>query len=323
MIDKAQQNNATSHDQAINIILNSLDALVYVSDIRTYELLYLNDYGISVWGEAKNKKCYQILQSGQNTPCKFCTNNKLLDAKGNPSGVYVWEFQNTQNGRWYQCRDQAIRWTDGRLVRIEIATDITDRKHIEHELMLAKAQAEKQADTDELTQLNNRRAYFNLGRQVVHQMYRTQQTLSAIMFDLDHFKRINDQWGHATGDAALIHVSQLAQKTARASDILARLGGEEFGVLLPNATPEQAKLQAERMRSEFEQQPFQFNGQLIHCTASFGISSIDLATARHELEPQDLLETILNSADQAMMQAKQAGRNRVCELETTIQSNPS
>lgn len=321
MINKAKQNNAAGNDQAINIILNSLDALVYVSDIHTYELLYLNDYGISVWGSAKNKKCYQILQSGQHAPCQFCTNHKLLDAEGNPAGVYVWEFQNTQNGRWYQCRDQAIRWTDGRLVRIEIATDITDRKHIEHELMLAKAQAEKQADTDELTQLNNRRAFFNLGRQVVHQMYRTQQTLSVIMFDLDHFKRINDQWGHATGDAALIHVSQLAQKTVRASDILARLGGEEFGVLLPNATPEQAKQLAERMRSEFEQHAFQCNGRMIHCTASFGISSIDLAAARHELEPQDLLETLLNSADQAMMQAKQTGRNRVCELGTTLQSS--
>jgi len=229
MMNKAKQNNAAANVQAINIILNSLDALVYVSDIHTYELLYLNDYGISVWGSAKDKKCYQILQSGQHAPCQFCTNHKLLDAEGNPAGVYVWEFQNTQNGRWYQCRDQAIRWTDGRLVRIEIATDITDRKHIEHELMLAKAQAEKQADTDELTQLNNRRAFFNLGRQVVHQMYRTRQTLSIIMFDLDHFKRINDQWGHATGDAALIHVSQLAQKTVRASDILARLGGKNLG----------------------------------------------------------------------------------------------
>lgn len=321
MMNKAKQNNAAANVQAINIILNSLDALVYVSDIHTYELLYLNDYGLSVWGSAKDKKCYQILQSGQHAPCQFCTNHKLLDADGNPSGVYVWEFQNTQNGRWYQCRDQAIRWTDGRLVRIEIATDITDRKQIEHELMLAKAQAEKQADTDELTQLYNRRAFFNLGRQVVHQLYRTQQTLSIIMFDLDHFKRINDQWGHATGDAALIHVSQLAQKSVRASDILARLGGEEFGVLLPNATPEQAKLLAERMRSEFEQQAFQFNGRMIHCTASFGISSINLATARHELEPQDLLETLLNNADQAMMRAKQAGRNRVCELSSLLQSN--
>lgn len=321
MMNKAKQNNAAANVQAINIILNSLDALVYVSDIHTYELLYLNDYGLSVWGSAKDKKCYQILQSGQHAPCQFCTNHKLLDADGNPSGVYVWEFQNTQNGRWYQCRDQAIRWTDGRLVRIEIATDITDRKHIEHELMLAKAQAEKQADTDELTQLNNRRAFFNLGRQVVHQLYRTQQTLSIIMFDLDHFKRINDQWGHATGDAALIHVSQLAQKSVRASDILARLGGEEFGVLLPNAIPEQAKLLAERMRSEFEQQAFQFNGRMIQCTASFGISSINLATAHHELEPQDLLETLLNSADQAMMRAKQAGRNRVCELSSLLQSN--
>ncbi|WP_041412662.1 MULTISPECIES: GGDEF domain-containing protein [unclassified Shewanella] len=306
----AETGSDTNHSQAIDTILNSLDALVYVSDLDTYDLLYLNDYGVSVWGEAKGKKCYQVLQSAQHSPCQFCTNPKLLDEKGNPAGVHVWEFQNTQNGRWYQCRDQAIHWTDGRLVRIEIATDITERKQMEQALIEAKSTAERLADTDELTQLYNRRAFFNLGRQIAQQ---TAQPLAFIMFDIDHFKRINDRWGHAMGDAALIHIARLTQTKLRTNDILARLGGEEFGLILPNTHHEQAWQVAESIRHGFDTQPLQLNGHSIHCTASFGISSLVLPQINHPDEAQTLLETLFNNADQAMMQAKRAGRNQVCD----------
>ena len=119
---------ASDSYRSILTILDGLDALVYVSDMQTYELLYTNEYGRNIWGNIQGKTCWRVLQEGQNGPCVFCTNDRLLDASGQPSGVHVWEFQNTVNQRWYQCRDQAIRWTDGHLVRIEIATDITDRK---------------------------------------------------------------------------------------------------------------------------------------------------------------------------------------------------
>ncbi|ABI39295.1 diguanylate cyclase [Shewanella sp. MR-4] len=299
----------TDHNQAIETILNSLDVLVYVSDLNTYDLLYLNSYGASVWGDAKGKKCYQVLQSAQNSPCQFCTNPKLVDSDGNPTGVHVWEFQNTQNGRWYQCRDQAIHWTDGRLVRIEIATDITERKQMEQALIEAKSTAERLAHTDELTQLYNRRAFFNLGRQIAQQ---AQQPLSFIMFDIDHFKRINDHWGHAIGDAALIHIARLTQTKLSSSDILARLGGEEFGLILPNTHHEQAWQVAEAIRHGFDTQPLHLDGHSIRCTASFGISSIILPKINHLDEAQTLLESLFNNADQAMMQAKRAGRNQVC-----------
>ncbi len=310
---KATQGTNTSHDKkAIDTILNSLDALVYVSDLKTYEVLYLNDYGIAQWGSARNKKCFQLLQSGQTSPCSFCTNHRLLDAEGNPNGVYVWEFQNTLNGRWYQCRDQAIRWTDGRLVRIEIAFDITDRKSMEQELLIAKSLAEKQADTDMLTQINNRRAFFNQGVQIVHQSHRLKESLAVIMFDLDHFKQINDLWGHATGDAALIHVAHLAQDIVRKTDLLARIGGEEFAILLPNATQEQAAQLAERIRQAFANTPMAYDGREIYCTASFGVSSLALEHIAPDYEPNQLLGALVNFADEAMINAKRQGRNRIC-----------
>ena len=121
-------------NERMKAVLDSLNALIYVADMTTYEILFVNKYGREVWGEIEGQICWQVLQSGQNGPCPFCTNDKLLKDDGSPAGVYVWEFQNGKNGQWYDCRDQAIRWRDGRLVRIEIATDITARKVAEEQI---------------------------------------------------------------------------------------------------------------------------------------------------------------------------------------------
>jgi len=129
--------------ERFSAVMDSIDAGIYVADMQTYEILFVNRYGREVWGEdAIGKVCWQVLKSGQSGPCPFCTNDRLLDAEGNPSGVYVWEFQNTENRHWYHCRDLAMRWPDGHIVRIEIATDITELKRMETQLIQAKEQAE-------------------------------------------------------------------------------------------------------------------------------------------------------------------------------------
>jgi PAS domain S-box-containing protein len=111
-------------------ILDSIDALIYVADIETYEILYLNKQGRYIFGNILGQKCYSYFQEGTDGPCQFCTNHLLVDEKG-PTGVYRWEYYNTRTGRWFDCRDRAIRWTDGRLVRLQIATDITEKKQKE------------------------------------------------------------------------------------------------------------------------------------------------------------------------------------------------
>jgi len=114
--------------ERFSTVLNSFDGLVYVADMDTYELLFLNQYGVDIWGDNCGKICWQTLQSGQTGPCAFCTNDKLVDADSNPTGPHIWEFKNTVNNEWYECRDQAIKWLDGRVVRMEIASNITERK---------------------------------------------------------------------------------------------------------------------------------------------------------------------------------------------------
>lgn len=109
-------------------VLNSLDAAVYVADMDTHELLFANKQVRDQFGDCTGRKCWQAIQVGQTGPCDFCTNDRLLDDAGQPKAPYIWEAQNTVDKNWYQCRDQAIKWPDGRLVRLEIATNITDRK---------------------------------------------------------------------------------------------------------------------------------------------------------------------------------------------------
>jgi two-component system, OmpR family, phosphate regulon sensor histidine kinase PhoR len=117
--------------EQLSIIFDSMDALLYVADFETYELLYINAYGRSLFGEGVvGHPCFAVLQSAQGGPCAFCTNHRLV-RDGVPLPPHVWEFRNTVTGRWFQCIDSAIRWTDGRLVRMEVAVDITERKRAE------------------------------------------------------------------------------------------------------------------------------------------------------------------------------------------------
>jgi PAS domain S-box-containing protein len=123
--------------------VNAVDAVVYVADIESYELLFVNDQFIRHFGDGVGKKCYEVIQAEQLSLCPFCTNKYLLDEKGNVNEPYIWEFQNTKTGQWYQCRDQAVKWLDGRLVRLEIATDITGRKLMEEEIREREKQLEE------------------------------------------------------------------------------------------------------------------------------------------------------------------------------------
>ncbi len=118
-------------------VLDSIEASVYVVDMQTHQILFANDYVKRILAAKENLNgqiCWQVLQTEQIDPCSFCTNDKLVTPEGIPTGVYTWEFQNTLTGQWFYIQDRAIHWSDGRLVRLEVATDVTSRKQMEEDL---------------------------------------------------------------------------------------------------------------------------------------------------------------------------------------------
>jgi PAS domain S-box-containing protein len=117
--------------ESLRTILDGINSLVYVVDMETQEILFINDYGRRIWGDITGDICWQTLQKDMNGPCSFCTNDKVVDSNGKPTGIYTWEKQNSVDNRWYECRDQAILWPDGRIVKLEISTDITHQKNAE------------------------------------------------------------------------------------------------------------------------------------------------------------------------------------------------
>lgn len=138
-------------------VLNSLDQVIYIADMNTYEILFINQTGQETYGAIVGKKCWQSLHANQTGPCDFCSNRLLVDENGQPTGIHVWEYQSSVNSRWYQNRDQAIRWTDGRLVRMQASTDVTESMLAQEELRRAKEEAEQasQAKSDFLANMSH------------------------------------------------------------------------------------------------------------------------------------------------------------------------
>ena len=125
----------TAHEKML-AILDSIDSTVYVADMDTHEILFMNKKMITEFGGDKTgEKCFRAFRN-ESEPCGFCNNERLLDADGKPAGVLTWHDQNLITGKYYINHDRAIDWTDGRLVRLQIATDITDLKNMEVRLVL-------------------------------------------------------------------------------------------------------------------------------------------------------------------------------------------
>ncbi len=163
--------------------------------------------------------------------------------------------------------------------------------------------ANKRASTDGLTGLANRRAFDEHLKRLLDATDRFGQPLALILGDIDHFKRINDTWGHEAGDDVLRHVASRLAEGVRTVDVIARYGGEEIAILLPQTSVVGAADLADRLRHAVEAQPVKFKGEEIPVTASFGVASYpDAVPAR---------DGLFRAADRALYQAKRAGRNCV------------
>jgi diguanylate cyclase (GGDEF)-like protein len=162
---------------------------------------------------------------------------------------------------------------------------------------------EAMAATDKLTGLLNRQAYSILMDRLMAEYVRQPRPVSVLLLDLDHFKRVNDQHGHAMGDRVLCHVAAQLRQGLRKSDIAVRWGGEEFLVVLNNCAIDEAQQIAEKIRQRIAQECLEVDGCPIALTVSVGVS---------QFSGNELSEQAISRADAGLYLAKQGGRNRVC-----------
>jgi diguanylate cyclase (GGDEF)-like protein len=231
--------------------------------------------------------------------------------------------------RWFVARVSPFVWHDHRYV-VVAHENITDRKLAELELLSAKQELEQTnqllaqaleretvlARTDALTALNNRRYFMKLARHEFSAAMRYAQPMSIALIDIDHFKRVNDSYGHQQGDHVLQKLAAIIRTEVRDSDLSARFGGEEFIVLLRNTDEADALTQLERLRLRIESAQIPAGAGIFHVTASIGVA---------QMLASDSLDALIGRADAALYRAKASGRNRVALATTqeSVQSLPT
>jgi diguanylate cyclase (GGDEF)-like protein/PAS domain S-box-containing protein len=204
----------------------------------------------------------------------------------------------TKDGQRRWLADHSLPWldADGVIIgSVGVLTDITERKRLEDSLRVM-------ATIDHLTGLLNRGCFLEMAERELHRSQRYGSPLSLIMLDVDHFKQVNDAHGHAMGDRVLESLAQACADVLRDSDLLGRIGGEEFAACLVECKLERAKAVGERLRLAVESLKVEDNQAQASVTISLG--------AAQAQEDEDLA-ALMRRADQAMYEAKRAGRNRL------------
>ncbi|MEW6167052.1 MAG: diguanylate cyclase [Pseudomonadota bacterium] len=208
-------------------------------------------------------------------------------------GDHLREYRQREEARWKEYHDRTERMR-ARISELETATQA---------LRETAAQGQKLATTDALTGIPNRLAYEDFMRARVGASVREARPLVLGICDIDHFKRINDRWGHSAGDRVLRVVARVLSNSVRAEDLVARYGGEEFVVVFDGLPPETAQQRAGILRRRVEQIEFNVGQEAVPVTMSIGLTCLLAA---------DTMETAFERADQALYRAKRSGRNRCC-----------
>jgi diguanylate cyclase (GGDEF)-like protein len=279
---------------------------VYVVDIKTYEIIYLNREFQEWHSSSVGNICFESIY-GLDKPCNFCKIKHLVEESGIPSSkTFVFEIFNDYNDCWYQYQDKAIYWIDNQIVKYSVAVDITQLKETQNRLAEAHAQLaiknrelQRLAVTDQLTKLKNRKRIDELFSSEIDKVKRYKHPFSIILIDVDHFKSVNDTYGHQTGDLVLVTLAEILKNSVRKTDTPGRWGGEEFIIICPETDLAGVISTAEHIRKKIESHHFE---TVEHKTASFGVT---------EYVEGDTQKTMIDRADKALYEAKANGRNRV------------
>jgi diguanylate cyclase (GGDEF)-like protein/PAS domain S-box-containing protein len=299
--EKKLQKQVSNQSYLLATMLNNIDAHIYIKDCeRTF--LYVNSRVAELFGDkAENiigKKDTEILPKDiaehfyQSDKQVFETNQKQV----------IEETVDSEDGeiRHYISTKIPFNQPNKLPALIGFSSDVT-------ELYRLKEEFKKLANTDPLTSLYNRRFFTEQAEIEYHRARRYSLPLALFIIDIDHFKNINDEFGHPVGDQVLIEVTKQLKASLRQTDILARIGGEEFSILLPETSAQAAMNLAERVRKE--QNKLTITGDWqdeIKLSVSIGVSSF--------LSEDESFDTMFSRADKALYQAKNYSRNKVMYL---------
>jgi len=264
------------------------------------EIVYVNKAFTELTGYTQKDvigKNPRILQS---TGTDEDTKNKIREGlkQKKPIRVTIKNYSKSGEEYWLDLSILPLKNFQGTVTHfVAIERDVTEQKNIEQKLEILSR-------TDPLTGLLNRRSFDEILINELSRFKRSKEAYSLLMFDIDHFKKINDTYGHSTGDIAIQNIAKSCQSILRSHDKVARIGGEEFCVLLPYTSKKVALNVAEKLRDIISKSLISTTSGDITMTISIGVSEADINDTEHN--------AILERADKKMYEAKETGRNRVC-----------
>lgn len=280
----------------LDTVLNNIDAMVYMKDLDG-RYVYANACAAAMLGQSQEgiqgkrdgeimsrteterleRMEHRVLESGQ----RISGEEILVDASGLTRHFWLMKIPILESGQV--------------TASVGICTDIS-------EIVRLKQQFELLANTDPMTDISNRRHFISEATRELKRMYRAGENLAVIMFDIDKFKTINDMYGHAAGDRAILAVVDVCKRLRRETDLLGRMGGDEFVIVLPRTDHMEALAAAERLRVAIAKASVIGNEHdMISITVSLGVALSDGSCS---------LDDVINRADVALYDAKQHGRNR-------------
>lgn len=279
------------HDREayLNTIMATIQAGVMIVDCEKHQVVDINKEASLLIGapreEIIGKECHEYVCPAERGKCPITDLNQVID---NTERALI----NTKNEKIPILKTVVPIILNNRKYLLETFIDITERKRMEEKL-------ERISITDSLTQAYNRTKYQEVMKAEIERIKRYGRPLSLVMFDIDHFKKINDTYGHDVGDSVLKTLARIVQNKSREIDCLIRWGGEEFIIIAPETDSRGAAVMAEKIRKAVESHKFDTAGKV---TVSFGVT---------EMKREDTEDSLIKRADQAMYTAKEKGRNRV------------
>jgi diguanylate cyclase (GGDEF)-like protein/PAS domain S-box-containing protein len=280
-------------------VFDSMKDAVSVIDVKNFKILQCNEVFLKDFDlkseDVIGKTCHEVTHR-KSVPCVApgdpCPIRRTLETGKHAAADHV-HYAKDGKKKYLRITTSPVKDKEGNVFQIvHVASDITETKHMLHKL-------EKLALMDKLTATFNRMKFDTIIQKEMERAARYIKPLSLIMFDIDHFKKINDKYGHLAGDDILKSIANIAKKHIRKADYLFRWGGEEFMILAPETGSIQAASSAERIRISLEQYTFREAGK---ATASFGIA---------QFTNGDKIDDLVKKVDSALYKAKSSGRNRI------------